>query len=49
MELKDQVAVRTGSRKGLGRVIARTLAQEGANTVLNDIDVLALAEALIRQ
>lgn len=35
--LKDKVAIITGSGAGIGRVIVLTLAQEGANVVVNDI------------
>jgi NAD(P)-dependent dehydrogenase (short-subunit alcohol dehydrogenase family) len=36
--LHDRVAIVTGSGGGLGRVIARTLAREGASVVVADID-----------
>lgn len=42
MRLKDKVAMITGSAKGLGRAIARTMAEEGANVVISDIDEVAL-------
>ncbi len=35
--LKDKVAIVTGSGEGIGRMIALTLAEEGANVVINDI------------
>ena len=38
MRLKDQVAVITGGAQGIGHAIAMTLASEGANLVLSDID-----------
>ena len=37
MELKDKVAIVTGSARGLGKAIATRLAEMGANIVLNDI------------
>lgn len=36
--LKGKVGIVTGSGSGIGRQIALTLAQEGANVVINDID-----------
>ena len=39
MRLKDKVALVTGSAKGIGRVTALTLAREGCDVVINDIDV----------
>jgi 3-oxoacyl-[acyl-carrier protein] reductase len=39
MRLKDKTAVVTGSRRGIGRAIALALAKEGANVVVNDIDL----------
>ena len=38
MRLKRKVAIVTGSSKGLGRVIALTMAEEGAEIVINDVD-----------
>ena len=38
MRLRGKAAVVTGSGKGLGRVIALTLAEEGARVVINDVD-----------
>jgi NAD(P)-dependent dehydrogenase (short-subunit alcohol dehydrogenase family) len=38
MELKDQVAIVTGSGRGVGEGIALTLAREGANVVADDIN-----------
>lgn len=35
--LKDKVAIVTGSGEGIGRMIALTLAEEGAHVVVNDI------------
>lgn len=38
MQLKDQVAVVTGSGGGLGEAIAKKLASQGCNIVINDIN-----------
>jgi len=46
MRLQGKVAIVTGSGKGLGRVIALTLAEEGARTVINDVDPEALETTL---
>lgn len=37
MRLKDKVALVTGSKRGIGRVIASKLAAEGANLIINDL------------
>jgi 3-oxoacyl-[acyl-carrier protein] reductase len=42
MRLQGKVAIVTGSGKGLGRVIALTLAEEGTRTVLCDVDDVAM-------
>jgi 3-oxoacyl-[acyl-carrier protein] reductase len=42
MRLEKKVAIITGSAGGLGRVIALTMAEEGAKIVLSDIDAQAL-------
>jgi 3-oxoacyl-[acyl-carrier protein] reductase len=38
MRLKDQIAVITGGAQGIGKAIAQTLASEGANLVLSDVN-----------
>ena len=42
MRLNDKVAIVTGSGKGLGRVIALSMAEEGARVVINDVDAESL-------
>ncbi len=39
MKLKNKVAVITGAAQGIGRAIATTLAQQGANVVVTDIQL----------
>ena len=39
LELKGKVAIVTGSGEGIGRMTVLTLAGEGANVVINDIDL----------
>jgi NAD(P)-dependent dehydrogenase (short-subunit alcohol dehydrogenase family) len=38
MKLSGKTAIVTGARRGIGRVIALTLAQEGASVVVSDVD-----------
>ena len=45
MNLKNRVAVVTGSWRGIGRAIALKLAEAGASVVVNDIDKAAEAVA----
>jgi len=46
MELLDQVAVVTGSARGIGKTIALTLAEAGANLVISDLNVEAGKETV---
>lgn len=46
MELKNKVALITGSAKGLGKMTALTLAQQGCNIAVNYVHSLDEAEAL---
>jgi len=39
MKLEDRVAIVTGAASGIGRAIALTLGQEGANVVIGDLDI----------
>lgn len=45
MRLKDQVAIVTGTGRGIGCVIARRLAEEGARVLVADIDSESAARA----
>ena len=51
MRFKGKVAIVTGGSKGLGKVIAKQLVQEGASAVINGRDPNALEKAVqeIRQ
>jgi short-subunit dehydrogenase len=46
MRLKDRTAVVTGAGSGIGRAIARSLAQRGCHLALADIDEAGLAETV---
>ena len=46
MRFKDQIALVTGGSKGLGKIIAKQLVQEGANVIINGRDMDALKEAI---
>jgi 3-oxoacyl-[acyl-carrier protein] reductase len=48
MKLKNRVAVVTGAAQGIGRAIATTLAQQGANVVVADIQ-LEKAETTVKE
>ncbi len=48
--LRDRVAVVTGARRGIGRIIALSLAKEGAKVVVNDIEAVdRRAEETVRE
>jgi 3-oxoacyl-[acyl-carrier protein] reductase len=44
MLLQDKVAIITGGARGIGKEIARTFAQEGANIVICDVDKTSLEQ-----
>lgn len=46
MDLLDQVAVVTGSARGIGKTIAISLAEAGANVVISDLNVEAGKETV---
>lgn len=48
MSLENRTAIVTGAGRGIGEVIALTLARDGANVVVNDLDDEALAGAAAR-
>lgn len=48
MRLKDKTAVVTGSGAGIGRAIARTFAEEGANVIVADINSQAAEDTASR-
>ncbi|HDP36893.1 MAG TPA: 3-oxoacyl-ACP reductase FabG [Candidatus Atribacteria bacterium] len=48
MNLVDKVAIVTGAGRGIGKAIAIALAQEGANVIVNDIDI-KIVEAVVRE
>ena len=39
MNLQNKVAIVTGAGRGIGKAIALTLAREGANIIVNDINL----------
>lgn len=49
MELKDKVAVITGSARGIGLAISKKLASKGANIVLNDVIEESKVDATIKE
>ena len=46
MELTGQIAVVTGSARGIGKTIAMSLAEAGANIVISDLNVEAGKETV---
>jgi NAD(P)-dependent dehydrogenase (short-subunit alcohol dehydrogenase family) len=48
LKLKGKVAVVTGAARGIGRGIAEVFAEEGADVVVNDIEICDLAESVAR-
>lgn len=49
MEIKNKVALITGSSRGIGKVIALRLAKEGANIAINYLKNKELAEAVAKE
>jgi 3-oxoacyl-[acyl-carrier protein] reductase len=48
MDLVDKVAIVTGAGRGIGKAIAIALAREGADVIVNDIDI-QIAEAVVKE
>ena len=46
MNLVDKVAIVTGAGRGIGKAIAIALAREGANVIVNDIDIQTAEEVV---
>ena len=46
MKLKDKIALVTGAGHGIGKAIAITLAREGAEVIVNDIDFQSAKETV---
>lgn len=46
MRLKDKIAVVTGGAQGLGRIVSVTLAEEGANVIVCDINEKGVEETV---
>jgi len=46
MNLIDKVAIVTGAGRGIGKAIAIALAREGANVIVNDIDIQTAEEVV---
>ena len=48
MDIKDKTFVVTGAARGLGKAIALSLAQQGANAALVDVDLEALEQTVLQ-